>query len=823
MPERGRSLTISHGANKRSHSVMGRGHERPGLTAEPNLKRLVVGVPGHYGPSEVSNLGGVHPPALGPLLVEPCDMELDTSDGGDGFCTGEQINEEGRTFRPPSSSTSAPVFHPALKAPLLDKDGQPRWKPVVEEVLAHAKFLLGIELVSTDVNKLVGEAFDIGDSVYNQDRAVAWGEENFPDGRVPLGEVAVEDEKLFKSVNGNLREMVKVRQDELSADRLSEERAMRLRDENPDKERILDLAKGLRVPHPIHFKPQPVPPKKTTLYQRVHLAVDGQFYKMVQSGLVLVLTLASALTIPGIHFSGVHWAVNHGKDAGRPIFNGSSGLTPTTQLNGDETAEMAAALWGDITLPTISGIIEMINTFRDECPERPWSDLVLWKMDLKGAFTLLFVRPENVRFFAIELMCGLVLLFMCGIFGWTAMPAAFAVVSRALEYELNASNIRSKIYVDDTIAISWLDKVDEDMSCAEAHMCDLLGSKAVADDKTVRTSEEKPRIDVIGWNLDIKNQRLTITRRLFLKAIYLFFKAELNGLIPVKLLMQLASLGSRYELVCGFLRPFNQALYASYMGQDETYSIKIKDSAKWSIRMWRTILVCTYFKEDTFARTFDSFRIQPACHVIQFDASLTGIGVWIQIRNRPGDPDMVSMGAGHVEIPWEIGVDSSYQNTAEFVAGLLGLIILIRDCVRFKQPLPKAVAFRGDSVSALTWLDKEKCKGTRAFCACTLLNLIVAKWNIQIADTSHVLAEFNETCDKLSRNRTVAEMLPTSRDLYMHTDIYITTALELCDPTRVDHNIRHFEKFWKRANDFVSSLCNPWGFYGPPSPRLKIL
>ena len=60
---------------------------------------------------------------------------------------------------------------------------------------------------------------------------------------------------------------------------------------------------------------------------------------------------------------------------------------------------------------------------------------------------------------------------------------------------------------------------------------------------------------------------------------------------------------------------------------------------------------------------------------------------------------------------------STYQNTAEFVAGLLGLIILIRDCVR----LPKAVTFRSDSASALTLLDKEKVKGVNAFGACTLL------------------------------------------------------------------------------------------------------
>ena len=78
-----------------------------------------------------------------------------------------------------------------------------------------------------------------------------------------------------------------------------------------------------------------------------------------------------------------------------------------TPINTDKTAEAATAYYGQIQHPTIDGIAAMIQEFWTEAktadPFRQWSDLRLWKMDLKGASTLLSFRPSDVGLFGILL------------------------------------------------------------------------------------------------------------------------------------------------------------------------------------------------------------------------------------------------------------------------------------------------------------------------------------------------------------------------------------------------------------------------------------
>ena len=59
-------------------------------------------------------------------------------------------------------------------------------------------------------------------------------------------------------------------------------------------------------------------------------------------------------------------------------------------------------------------------------------DLRILKMDLKGAYTLLSFRPEDVGLFDMLLTGDLVYFQLAGIFGWSGTPAAFQVVTRAI-------------------------------------------------------------------------------------------------------------------------------------------------------------------------------------------------------------------------------------------------------------------------------------------------------------------------------------------------------------------------------------------------------
>jgi hypothetical protein len=102
--------------------------------------------------------------------------------------------------------------------------------------------------------------------------------------------------------------------------------------------------------------------------------------------------------------------------------------------------DAAAEMCGEIEHPTIEEIAEMVLDYWEEVtaedPGIRWGELVMWKMDLKGAYTLMDVHPDEVGMFAQELVDGLMYFHQCGVFRWSCTPAAFHVVTRAIKWEL---------------------------------------------------------------------------------------------------------------------------------------------------------------------------------------------------------------------------------------------------------------------------------------------------------------------------------------------------------------------------------------------------
>jgi hypothetical protein len=153
--------------------------------------------------------------------------------------------------------------------------------------------------------------------------------------------------------------------------------------------------------------------------------------------------------------------------------------------------------------------------------------------------------------------------------------------------------------------------------------------------------------------------------------------------------------------------------------------------------------------------------------------------------------------------------NSDYQNVAEFTGALVGLIALIRRCVECDLPLPKAVTFKGDSISALTWLDKAKHKGSLAFGASTILNLILVRYKIQVVGTVFIEGSKNKETDSMSRDTHSCVAFGPGihvRELNLDTNLFVGEAVRLSNPTLVDYHMKNFETFWINANKLVISL-----------------
>ena len=173
--------------------------------------------------------------------------------------------------------------------------------------------------------------------------------------------------------------------------------------------------------------------------------------------------------------------------------------------------------------------------------------------------------------------------------------------------------------------------------------------------------------------------------------------------------------------------------------------------------MWRATLALVDLNEAQFSRPLDSFRPQSVEFIIEFDASLNGIGLlWYK---KGSDNCEISLGAAVVDLTWlDLGTDSSYQNVAEYMGGLVGLIGLLKLGVS-----NVAVEFSGDSLTALSWAKKEKSKGTLVSNTAIVFSLLCIRFGLNVQDTTHISGDQNWRCDTLSRlaqeNLTISEAL----------------------------------------------------------------
>ena len=78
--------------------------------------------------------------------------------------------------------------------------------------------------------------------------------------------------------------------------------------------------------------------------------------------------------------------------------------------------------------------------------------------------------------------------------------------------------------------------------------------------------------------------------------------------------------------------------------------------------------------ETHFTRSLGSFQAHYPPWIVEFDASLSGIGLLWYHRAQSESPEEVLLGCCADDITsLGFGTDASYQNTAEFIAAALGV------------------------------------------------------------------------------------------------------------------------------------------------------
>lgn len=656
----------------------------------------------------------------------------------------------------------------------------------------------------TELLSLIEEANESAAHELGEADAIAWADGFKIPNSVVLSHVA-----CLRAAQLDFTKMIERRLKTVQHKRLNLDRVEELRTDNPEKILMRDLAGGMRVFLPDGFVPNGLTDKSLLrdTYLKVAPAVDKMLYGIIEDGLAFVLPLEIALQhIPRLHFCKAHWTSKKGKPSGRPL--GDLTFVEGTPLNTPETAVMASEYYGPIIHPSITDIVAMIaqymETYIAADPGRCTDDVVIWKMDLKGAYTLLSFRPEDTGLFAMRLTDNLVYLQFVGIFGWAGTPAAFQVVTRAICWELkHALSGLCTMYVDDIIGVCTTDALESELKIARNVCTRLLGPGAVADDKT----ESGRRIDVIGFTIDLNLDRVLISRKNHLKALHGFLNVDIDGKLSLREAQKYASWSSRYGLICRVMRPFCNALHRLTAGRTSAHAkFNLSAEARITVQCWRALLCIIPYDEIQLTRTISSFKLTPATVVAEFDASLAGIGiVWFDVQ----EGTEIAMGVCALSTEaLAFKDDSSYQNLSEFIAAIVAVLGFIRLGYTGKNLL-----LRGDSITALQWAINERTKGSIVTRAAIVWTVLCIAADVHVTDVTHIAGVDNKICDQLSRRcattkKSVREEakdlgLGCAKVLAFDSDSTVSDLIQLCDPRESFDTDASFSTFWGEVRAVV--------------------
>lgn len=591
------------------------------------------------------------------------------------------------------------------------------------------------------------------------------------------------DEQALRAAGNDSSVLCRRYQLDRAESRISRERIMRvLPDElvdtivngRLDRQRAIDIAElGMVVDYEAGFVPNCKLPKLRRKYLLAHGALHKLIEAQVLNKTAVILPLDLVKQWPAVHFSCLSWTAKKGKAFGRLIADTSNNDPGSSVVNATTVAgeEAIRRRYGDIQHPTILDVISAVLLL--EVREGSRDKLILWKQDLAGAYTLLNLAPDDTKVFCFELLGNKALMFIAGMFGWTSTPFAFQVITRLL---LAATSVLILgllyIYVDDYMGVTTIDSVAHDRRVARSLAQDLLGPDSVAD-----KDEEGRRLEMLGWVLDLNLWSVSISRENVLKAIYGFTNTSLDSPVPLKQLQKIASWSSRYAFLYAPMASFTVSLHklaasSEALGRPQRLSKEgIED-----VLMWRAWLCLVAVHEDGFARSLVSFRVTKSSVRVEYDASLVGVGIIISVLHSDEWRELCHGGAS---FPFDVGMDSSYQNTCEYCAVLLALFWLFSHGYRHV-----GVDIYGDNSSSLQWIKQSRARSLLARRPSLGFHLLLAISNNTVNLTVHVPGVKNVQCDGLSRGLTSIEVgLDPRLNVNFYTGCPALAYLKLCDPT----------------------------------------
>jgi hypothetical protein len=382
-----------------------------------------------------------------------------------------------------------------------------------------------------------------------------------------------------------------------------------------------------------------------------------------------------------------------------------------------------------------------------------------------------------------------------GNFGMSGMPATFGVASRVVARGVNkVISGEADTYSDDTAGAGCTTEIKSDMEKSMQFCRNLYGSKSVNGKKCLYGTD----MDIIGWNVSMITRMVTITERNFLKLLHGFCAVDTSKSVNVRVMRKLSGRSTRYSMLFRPFKALNSALYRSHgsLTGRNTF-VPLKEDARIAIEIWRASIVLLGVDRSRFSKPMVSFLPQAPKVTVQFDASLKGLGFLLT-----NDVSGGLLGGGRASFPFDLGGDSSHQNTCEFIAVVMALVAVARS-----GRTGISIRLIGDSTVALKWSKKESWSGELSMKAAVVFLLFSVAFDIHVEEAEHILGVNNEPCDDMSRDVSPELVgVPIDRVIEVEGHGVCQSLLRLCDPRVLVTSGDSFLSLWAEVQRSIKEI-----------------
>ena len=582
---------------------------------------------------------------------------------------------------------------------------------------------------------------------------------------IKLDEAQIAEDLVFVQSHGDvatgLRNLVALRHAATIESRLNLARTAGF-EAFPRYQELVEVAENGALPH---FKPgfqcnrgegDFLRPQARLLQAAIH----HQYGKLHRKGWCILLPKSLVEGMEGVHVSPTHVACKRGDTKGRCcVDHTASGLNENTDMEAIEGA------LGQLSLPGLKELATLLHNAFEQGAR------CMFKTDVSSAFNRIKLSYDAVISQATQ-VDNLILFPLVAVFGWTASPIYYSLVSDAVNWAHNGgisghtldgwrrdqgkevparstastAHGRSITYVDDTLGPVMPGEEAVSPADADTIICHLIGNDGVNTDK----NELGPRLTGLGWFIDMTTGTMRPSNRGLQKMLWWCFRKAGSHVksLPLHSLQSLVSLLRWYSAVIpmamGALVGLTALLGTALRSRQHAQWVRLDGASLKELEFWRWLLGVGLHRPQVWSAPFWFLAGQlqdRTTHELFTDAStLIGGGY-------------VLGGVSFGQFRWEEAEKRLFASSVNQLTDInvLEFVVAVLAVISEREYLKGTVVLlRVDNMSAVSWLNRLRLNHLWGQSWMRLLITVSLCFDIRIMCT-HVPGVDNPIADGLSR------------------------------------------------------------------------